>query len=245
VTVAECDKLPDVPVTVTVKLPVEAVLLAARVSVLVPVVLTGAKKAFTPLGKPDALKLTLPVKPFCGATAIMLPPLDPCVRLRLAGVAVRLKFGTAFTVRETMAVFVRVPEVPEVPEMVTVAAPSVAVLLAESVRVLVVAVLPGLKVAVTPDGMPDADNVTFPVKAPIGTTVMILAPFVPCTSVKLLGDAVRLKPAMGATPGQLFTRLVAFTLPMPVAKSQPEVVPYAGANEVLEVESTPAAPEGK
>jgi hypothetical protein len=241
-TVVECDKLPDVPVTVTLKLPVEAVLLAARVSVLVPVVLAGEKNAFTPLGKPEALKLTLPVKAFCGVTVIVLAPLDPCVRLRLAGVADRLKFGTAFTVSETVAVFVSVPEVPE---MVTVAVPRVAVLLAASVRVLVVAVLPGLKEAVTPDGTPDADKLTFPVKAPIGTTVMMLAPFVPCTRVRLLGDAVRLKPAMGVTPGQLFTRLVALTLPMPVAKSHPEFVPYAGANELLEVDSTPAVPEGK
>jgi hypothetical protein len=241
-TVVECDKLPDVPVTVTLKLPVEAVLLAAIVSVLAPVVLVGEKKAFTPLGKPDALKLTLPVKPFCGVTVIVLAPLDPCVRVRLAGVADRLKFGTAFTVRETVVVFVRLPEVPET---VTVAVPSVAVLLAVSVRVLVVAVLPGLKAAVTPEGMPDADKLTFPVKAPIGMTVIMMAPFVPCTSVKLLSEAVRLKPAMGVTPGQLFTRLVALTLPMPVAKSQPEVVPYAGANELLEVESTPEVPDGK
>jgi len=50
---------------------------------------------------------------------------------------------------------------------------------------------------------------------------------------------------MGATPGQLLTKLVALMLPMPLAKSQPVEVPYAGANEVLEVESTPTAPEGR
>jgi hypothetical protein len=59
-----CVKLPDVPVTVTVKPPVEAVLLAAKVKVLVPVVVAGLKEAFTPLGTPDAVKLTLPEKPF-------------------------------------------------------------------------------------------------------------------------------------------------------------------------------------
>jgi hypothetical protein len=42
----------------------------------------------------------------------------------------------------------------------------------------------------------------------------------------------------------LFTRLVAFRVPIPVAKSQPVVVPYAGKYELLEVESTPFVPEG-
>ena len=50
---------------------------------------------------------------------------------------------------------------------------------------------------------------------------------------------------MGVTPGQLLTKLVALTLPIPVAKSHPVVVPYAGAKELLEVESTPTEPEGK
>jgi hypothetical protein len=50
VTEVVCVKLPDVPVTVTVKPPAEVVLPAARVSVLVPAVLDGLKKAFTPFG---------------------------------------------------------------------------------------------------------------------------------------------------------------------------------------------------
>ena len=45
--------------------------------------------------------------------------------------------------------------------------------------------------------------------------------------------------------GQSFARLVALTLPIPVAKSQPVVVPYAGLYEPLEVESTPPVPDGK
>ena len=93
--------------------------------------------------------------------------------------------------------------------------------------------------------MPDTVKLTFPEKAPIGTTVIVLVPLVPCTRVRLLGEAVRLKPAIGVTPGQLFTKFVALTLPMPVAKSHPLVVPYAGANELLDVESTPAVPEGR
>lgn len=36
------------------------------------------------------------------------------------------------------------------------------------------------------------------------------------------------------------TRFAAFSEPIPVAKSHPAVAPYAGANDVLEVDSTPA-----
>jgi len=57
-------KAADVPVTVTVNVPVAAVLPAVSVNVLVLVVLPGLKDAVTPLGRPDADKLTLPLKPF-------------------------------------------------------------------------------------------------------------------------------------------------------------------------------------
>ena len=57
-------KLPDVPVIVTVNPPVLALLLAANVKLLVCVLLAGVKKAFIPLGKPVAVKLTLPLNPF-------------------------------------------------------------------------------------------------------------------------------------------------------------------------------------
>jgi len=41
-------------------------LVADRDRVLVPVVLLGLKDAVTPRGRPEAAKLTPPVKPFCG-----------------------------------------------------------------------------------------------------------------------------------------------------------------------------------
>lgn len=61
--VVEFDKLPDVPVMVTVTVPVAAALLAFSVNVLVLVVLVGLKVAVTPLGRPVAVKPTLPLKP--------------------------------------------------------------------------------------------------------------------------------------------------------------------------------------
>ena len=78
---------PEVPVMVTVAVPVVAVLLAVsvRVLALVLVALVGLNEGVTPLGKPDADKATLPLKPFCGATAMVLVPLEPCVKVRLFG----------------------------------------------------------------------------------------------------------------------------------------------------------------
>ena len=83
-------KPPDAPVMVTEAVPVVAVLLAVSVNVLVLVVLLGLNDAVTPLGSPDADKLTLPLKPFCGVTVMVLAPLAPCVMLRLLGDAERV-----------------------------------------------------------------------------------------------------------------------------------------------------------
>ena len=76
--VVELTKPPDAPVMVTVTVPVTAVLLAVSVSVLVLDVLVGLNDAVTPLGKPDADKLTLPLNPPCGVTVMVLAPLVPC-----------------------------------------------------------------------------------------------------------------------------------------------------------------------
>jgi hypothetical protein len=64
-------------VIVTVDTPVVAVLLAVSVKVLVAVVGFAPNDAVTPFGKPDAARVTLPVKLFWGATVMVLEPLDP------------------------------------------------------------------------------------------------------------------------------------------------------------------------
>jgi hypothetical protein len=69
--------VPELPVIVTVEVPVAAVALAVSVKELVVVADAGLKDAVTPLGKPDADKLTLPLNPLRGATVIVLEPLDP------------------------------------------------------------------------------------------------------------------------------------------------------------------------
>lgn len=177
-------RLPEVPVIVTMAVPVVAVLLAVNVNVLAfvgLVVLVGLNDAITPAGKPEAAKLTLPVKPFCGATETVLVRLPPCTRLTLFGDADRLKFGgvTAFTVSDNVVVCVKPPEVPVI---VTVTVPMVAVLLAESVNVLAfvgLVVLVGLKDAITPAGRPEADKLTLPVKPFSGATETVLVPLLP------------------------------------------------------------------
>ncbi len=86
----EFDKLPDVPVMVTVTVPVVAVLLAASVIVLVLVAGFGLNDAVTPLGSPEAPKLTPPLNPFCGVTVIVLVPFAPWVMVTLLGDAERV-----------------------------------------------------------------------------------------------------------------------------------------------------------
>lgn len=79
--------------------------------------------------------------------------------------------------------------VPDVPVMVIVLVPVVAVLLAVKVRTLVDVVGLVPNVAVTPLGRAEFDRVTDPVNPLLGVTVMVLLPLVPCLTVKLVGDA--------------------------------------------------------
>jgi hypothetical protein len=144
-------RVPLVPVTVTLTVPVVAVLEAVKVTVLAPVVDVGLKLAVTPEGKPLALSATLPVNPPDGVTFTVLVPVAPWATVAL--VADREKSGVcaAVTVKLTVVVWVSDPLVPVI---VTVAAPVVAVLEAVKVRVLGPAVDVGLKLAVTPEGKP-------------------------------------------------------------------------------------------
>jgi len=137
------------------------------------------------LGRPEADKLTLPLKPFCGVTVMVLAPLAPCAMVKAFGDAERAKFPWGFTAREIVAVFVKLPAVPVT---VTMTVPSVAVLLAVKVSVLVLAVLLGLNDAVTPAGRPEADKLTLLLKPFCGVTAMVLAPLAPCAIVTLLGE---------------------------------------------------------
>lgn len=67
---------PEVPVMTTVVTPGFAELVADKIKVLV-VLLVKMKDAATPLGRPEAAKLKLPVNPPVGLTVIVLWTLLP------------------------------------------------------------------------------------------------------------------------------------------------------------------------
>ena len=87
VTVVVAVKLAEMPVTVTVAVPGDAVVLAVSVSVLVLVAGLGLNAAVTPLGRPEAERVTLPLKPFAGVMVIVLVPWLPCGMVKLLGLA--------------------------------------------------------------------------------------------------------------------------------------------------------------
>jgi hypothetical protein len=182
--------LPDVPVIVTVAAPVAALLVAVRVSVLLLVAEAGLNDAVTPLGRPEAARLTLPVKPFNLPTVTVLELPNPCASVRLAGEAVRLKSGGGVTVSASVAVWLRLPDVPVI---VTVAAPVAALLLAVSVNVLLLVAEAGLNDAVTPLGRPEVARAALPVKPFNAATDTMLVPLFPCVIIKLPGDVDREK----------------------------------------------------
>jgi hypothetical protein len=66
VAVVEWLRLPLVPVIVRVELPGGVLVELATVRVELPAPFTGPKEAEALAGRPDALKLTVPVKPFSG-----------------------------------------------------------------------------------------------------------------------------------------------------------------------------------
>jgi len=135
---------------------------------------------------------------------------------------------TGFTVRLTVVVLVKLPDMPV---MVTGTVPVDAVALAVKVSVLllvlglVTVTGLGLNPAVTPVGKPEAERLTLPLKPPDGVMVMVLVPLLPWVMDTLFGLAESEKLGVDPPPGQAFARLAAFTVPIPVAKSQPVCVP--------------------
>jgi hypothetical protein len=140
--------------------PVSAVLLAVRVSVLFVSAGLAPNFAVTPLGRPEAERVT---KPTSGVTRITVAPLLPCTTVRDLGSAESVNFNMIVSL-----IVVICTRLPDLPVMVTVASPTVAVGLALKVtRVLLVPGL-GLNAAVTPLGKPEAENSTLSLKPFVG-----------------------------------------------------------------------------
>jgi predicted cation transporter len=94
-----CVSEPDVPVTVTVLVPVVAVEDAVKVKVDVALPFAGGvtglgeKAAVTPLGSPEALSVVAELNPLRLVTVMVLVAVDPRVTLTALGDADTLKPG--------------------------------------------------------------------------------------------------------------------------------------------------------
>ena len=91
--------MPDVPVTVTVLVPVVAVVDAVNVSVEVTLPFAGGVTGFgenaavTPVGSPETLSVVAELNPFWLVTVIVLFAVEPCVTLTALGEAETVKLG--------------------------------------------------------------------------------------------------------------------------------------------------------
>src|SRR5437867_3950674 len=160
------------------------------------------KVAVTPVGRPDALNVTLVVDPLTKVASIDEEELvEPWTTVRLLGDGVeRLKSNAgAETVRESEVEWLAPP--PEA-SIDTVVVPKVAVAVAEKETVTVQVGSHGLfvKTAVTPVGRPEAEKVTA-VDVPLTKVASMEDDELvePSTTVKLLGEGLdRLKSKPGA-----------------------------------------------
>jgi len=150
------ERLPEVPVMVTVEAPKAAVFAADKVTTLLSAV-AAAKLAVTPVGKPEADSATVPSNPYRAKIAMVVVPLPPGSMLTLPGIAARVKPGVVMV----SAMLILLDTLPDVPVIVTVDVPAATVFAAENVTTLLPAVA-ALKLAVTPVGKPVAASATVP-----------------------------------------------------------------------------------
>lgn len=135
----------------------------------------GENAAVTPVGKPDAVSVTLPVKQATAVGVMVTVPLLPSAMDRRAGDEVSEKLcEAAATVRAIVVDAVREPDTPVI---VTLDVPIVVPQPAVSVSTLlpVAGFVPND--AVTPLGRPDAVRVTLPAKGL--TSVIVMASVTP------------------------------------------------------------------
>ncbi len=90
---------------------------------------------------------------------------------------------------------VLVVRLPDVPVMVTVEAPTEALLAADKVTTLLSAAT-APKLTVTPEGKPEADSATVPLNPYRARIAMVVAPLAPGCTVTLAGIAASVKPGV-------------------------------------------------
>jgi len=213
--------LPLLPVTVIVRVPTLEFLLTLMVIVEVPapVIEVGLNVTVCPLPCPEADNEIAELNPPVTVLVIVTEPEVPLVTVIEVGDALREKPGfIPVTVSETVVVWVLLPAVPVtmmlyVPGVVDDA--TVIVIVEEPFPVIDV----GLKVTVTPEGCPDADNETGELNPPVTVLVIVEFPELPTVTVTEDGDAERLKPGVELDPISALIRPDPLGLPQPVARS--------------------------
>lgn len=132
--------LPEVPETVTLAVPSAAVEPAVNITEIVPATPPRAIVAVTPVGSPDKVRVTAPLKPPKAVAVSVLFAEPPCAMPSVAGEAESVKPEGAVTEIPRVQVLVRLPDLPVT---VAVAVEAVAVDAAVIVRVLTPKRTPG------------------------------------------------------------------------------------------------------
>jgi hypothetical protein len=172
--------VPEVAVMVIVNVPGVAELLAVIVSTLVVVVGLGLNAAVTPVGRPEAASVTLPVNPPVSVTVMVQVPEPPATTFNPPHEIV--KPGLAVTVIVRVALLVTVPDVPV---MVKANPPTVAVLLAVMVSTQLPLPVMGLvhpEIVMPPDPAVWL-RVTVPLNGLTSVTVIVRVVLEPWTTV--------------------------------------------------------------
>jgi hypothetical protein len=133
---------------------------AAKVSSLSVLVTEALNVAVTPVGSPLAVRLTSLLEPLAPVTVIFALMLEPTTSFSVPAELFTAKAGCG-TVSTSAVVRTNAPDLPVT---VTAYVPDWVVSAALKVSTLLLGVLVGLKVTVTPAGMPDAAKLTLLLK---------------------------------------------------------------------------------
>ena len=216
---------PPVPVIVMGYVPVVAVLETVRLKCAVPepgaAIEAGLKLAVTPEGSAECDREIAALNEPEVVVVTVAYPLWPWSRDPELGETeiVKLAATGAVTVRFTVVVSVVAPEVPVmVIGYVPVGVDELVVNVSVELPLPVVNEL-GLKLAVTPEGSVEYDSVTAASNPPTTVLVIVDDPALPCTTETAPGEAERLNPGCATVPASVFSSVVPFGLPQPVARS--------------------------
>jgi hypothetical protein len=196
--------IPD-PLIVIKYAPAAVVAAVASVSVdVVPVALLGFSVAVTPVGAPDTVSATAPENVPVRVTLIVDVTVAPAATDAGDALNANPDAGAAVTLSAIVAVFE-----PTYAVAFTIALSETAVLLARTVKFVVVTAAPaatlidsaldvtplprlaGVRVVVTPVGAPSTDRSMLAVNPSPRLTVTVAAPLVPCCTVKVLTESAR------------------------------------------------------